>query len=144
MSTLQENFFLENLWPLFLMLCNPSKLGLTPSIKAQQGAGVRYHIHQHLCIPRGRWMGLALVTEAGWQQLIPNFHTDVLRSCRREGQKLFAGRGSAFQSAACMSWGLDQLSKCIIFHLQLGRCSSTLQEFFTLNLALFSSVWNYL
>lgn len=37
MSTLQENFFLENLWPLFLMLYNPSKAGADPERQTPAG-----------------------------------------------------------------------------------------------------------
>lgn len=90
-----------------------------------------------------------LVTEAGWQQPVPNFHTDALRSHRREGQKLFAGRGSAFQSAVCTSvvkspGGMISSVDASFFIFQLASCSSTLQETFSLTLASFLSVWNYL
>ena len=153
MSTLHESFFLENSRsPSAVrscgfrgMLCKPRKLGVTPS-------GVPGWVPlsiPELCIPRGRRMGLALVTEAGWQRLVPNFHADGLRPRRREGQELFAGRGSAFQSAVCVSvvkcpGGTISSVNTSFFILQLARCSSTLREIFPLNLALFLSVWNYL
>lgn len=103
MSMLHKSFFLENVQLLFGVLCKPRKIVL---IKPRRLLG-RYHIRQHPCSP-------------GWQQLLPSFRADILRSRGWEGQKLCAGR--ICFSISCLhicgkaSQGHGQLRKCISLH----------------------------
>lgn len=73
-ALLLTKVFLENSWSLVVMLCNPRKLGLTPSLQTPArcwGGDARLSAS-----PWPPWpvAGLALGTERGWRQLRPHRH----------------------------------------------------------------------